>query len=236
MDRVSATAPVFDRRVPRASALRRATRGVARGLVLVVATVSLLFGAGLQAFVGRLARVEPTDAAAAGIVVLTGGADRIADGARLLESGAGRRLLISGVNARTTPADMAKKDQRLAGLIHCCVDFGYEALDTIGNAHEARRWSAERGYSSLVVVTSAWHMPRTLVEFGAAMPDVRLVPFPVVTDTIDVDRWWSDPATARLLAMEYVKYLMASVRVRVGREVPRVSEVAAGDAPHAFRR
>lgn len=157
----------------------------------------------------REASVHKADA----IVVVTGGEDRIAAALGLLRHGGGRRLLISGVNPRTSVSairDHTGEDRR---LFECCVDIGREASDTVGNAEEARDWAQQRHYRSLVVVTSAYHMPRTLAEFARAMPDVELIAHPVYSRNVREHVWWRSPATLRLLAGEYVKFVAASARL-----------------------
>jgi uncharacterized SAM-binding protein YcdF (DUF218 family) len=168
-------------------------------------------------FAFGIAREErPLDRTADGIVVLTGGASRIADAVELLASGRGRRLLISGVGATTNTAEL----MRLAPDHHqhwfgCCIDLGYSAANTVGNAVETHRWVRERGFRSLVVVTSGYHMPRAMLEISHRLPDVALIPFPVVSGQIRAEPWWRHPGTAKLLALEYLKYLAAAVRIRL---------------------
>ena len=87
--------------------------------------------------------------------------------------------------------------------------------NTIGNAVETRRWAREQGAKSLIVVTSDFHMPRAMAEIAHQLPDVTLVPFPVVSDRVRVETWWSNPATARLLFFEYLKYMVAVARMRL---------------------
>jgi uncharacterized SAM-binding protein YcdF (DUF218 family) len=89
------------------------------------------------------------------------------------------------------------------------------ALDTIGNAAETKRWALEQRAKSLIIVTSDFHMPRALAEIAHQLPDVRLVPFPVVSDRVRADMWWKNPATARLLFFEYLKYIVALTRMRL---------------------
>lgn len=179
---------------------------------------------------------EPTlhDVRADGIVVLTGGQTRISEAARLLEEGRGKRLLISGVNPVTgRPALM-----RISGLgeaiFSCCVDLGYAALNTVGNAAETQRWAQVHGYRRVIVVTAAYHMPRSLAELARAMPDVDLVPHPVAPDGLRRKVWWLDTATARLLAAEYAKFLPAAARLAVARGIAPwqpVSVTASSPAP-----
>jgi len=65
-----------------------------------------------------------------------------------------------------------------------------------------------------------------------AMPDIALIPFSVVGDTLRDKPWWTSGATFRLLLSEYVKYVAVEMRVRLadaGIELaPEVSDLATG--------
>ncbi len=112
-----------------------------------------------------------------GIVALTGGAQRIGDAIDLLAAGYGRRLLITGVNERTSREEIARLNPTQRQLIACCVDLDYRARNTIGNAIETRRWMRTHHFSTVAVVTSNYHMPRTLVELDHALQESeRIVP------------------------------------------------------------
>jgi uncharacterized SAM-binding protein YcdF (DUF218 family) len=154
------------------------------------------------------------DQSADGIVVLTGGTSRVADALELLASGRGKRLLITGVNSGTTTTDIARQTVDYNKWLACCVDLDYAALNTLGNAVQARRWALEHNFTSLIVVTSAYHMPRALAELAHQLPDATLIPYPVVSDRLRVEPWWSNGATARLVLSEYLKYLFAKLRMR----------------------
>jgi uncharacterized SAM-binding protein YcdF (DUF218 family) len=160
----------------------------------------------------RLAR-EPVGKADA-IVVLTGEASRIQAGAWLLAAGRGQRMLVSGVNRKTSPEDLRRITGLDKMLFKCCVDIGYQALDTVGNADETRRWTSEKGYRSLIVVTAAYHMPRSLAEMRDAMPDIALAPFSVPGRGLgDGSPWWLNGGASRILLEEYAKLLMAAPRL-----------------------
>jgi uncharacterized SAM-binding protein YcdF (DUF218 family) len=183
-------------------------------LFRIVAAVGL--GAGFFAFASALPRAEPRIAQFAdGIVVLTGGASRIVDAVDLLAAGRGKRLLISGVHPTTTSEELVRVNPDFERLLSCCIDLGHEATNTIGNAVETGRWVRDKGMRSLIVVTSAWHMPRALIEIEHEVPGVELTAYPVVTEKMREEPWWSDTATVRLLAVEYVKYVASLVRVRL---------------------
>ena len=160
---------------------------------------------------------------AEGIVALTGGSERISDAVDLIASGHAERMLISGVNQSTSGAEIARLTPGLRSWFDCCIDLGYGAINTIGNAVEARRWAQKHGiHHSLIIVTSNYHMPRAMLEIGRAMPDMALVPHAVVSEKMR-EGVWSDPQTTRTVAMEYLKYIAAWAGTR---RVP-----APGDLP-----
>lgn len=149
-----------------------------------------------------------------GIVVLTGGTSRVSDALELLSSGRGKRLLITGVNPGTTTSDIAREVVDYNKFLACCVDLDYSAQNTFGNALQARRWAQAHSFRSLIVVTSAYHMPRALAELAHQLPDATLIPFPVLSDRLRIEPWWSNSATTKLVVSEYLKFLAAKVRMR----------------------
>jgi len=205
----------------RAQATAAPERGARRGrafrwiVLLAIIGALLAFAAGFLWFIGKVATSEVAlDQRADGIVVLTGGASRIVDGVELLAAGRGKRLLISGAHRGTSSGEIARLVPDHTRLVACCVDLDY-SLNTSGNAVETKRWAEGRGFRSLIVVTSSYHMPRTLAELARRMPGVTLVPYPVVTDKMRSEAWWSSVSAAKLLFSEYVKYLFAEARMRL---------------------
>jgi uncharacterized SAM-binding protein YcdF (DUF218 family) len=193
------------------------------------AAVVLLLGLGFLWFIGRVPGDEVAlSRSADGIVALTGGPSRVADAMELMAAGRGRRLLISGANRSTTLGEISRLNPEYARVVGCCVDFD-RSLNTLGNAIETRRWAESRGFRSLIVVTSNYHMPRALAEIAHQLPGVALVPFPVVTDKQRAEPWWSSSVTARLMLSEYVKYVYA--KVRMGFAASRVEEPRQARAP-----
>ncbi len=175
---------------------------------------ALLGFLGFLAFVYSLDRFErKPETRADGIVALTGGAQRIGDAIDLLAEGYAKRLLISGVNEKTSREQISRLNPGQRRLFECCVDLDYRARNTIGNAIETRRWAEMNGFDALIVVTSNYHMPRTLVELDHALPNLQKIPYPVAA-TIDPHDWWHNPSTAKVLAWEYLKLLAVWVRTR----------------------
>ena len=200
----------------RSSWLRRAA--VVFGAMFVVSALAftLAFAGGFLWFLRYVPDQElPLARDADGIVVLTGGTSRIADGIQLLALGHGKRLLITGAHPTTTTREIAKLMPRYERWIECCVDLDHSAINTFGNAAETRRWIKSLSFESLIVVTSSYHMPRTMAELGHALPDVQLIPYPVVSDKLRTEPWWNNFATVKLLLSEYVKYTLVKIRTRL---------------------
>ena len=179
-------------------------------LLAALLIVVLVWGAGLLAFAGRVQRSTPAPepATADAIVALTGGSNvRLEAATRLLEDGKGQRLLVSGVNRDATRADIRGVTRAGKSLYDCCVDLGFTAADTIGNARETAEWARGQGYDDLIVVTADYHMPRALLELRSAMPEARFHPYPVATGTLDARRWRDTRSGQRRMVLEYSKYL-----------------------------
>ncbi len=184
-------------------------------IVRVVLSIAM---AGFIAFALSATTVQPPSAEDAdAIVVVTGGEDRINVALGLLRQGVGRRLLISGVNPRTSKGAIREHTGEDRRLFECCIDIGREAHDTIGNAEETRDWAAQRRYRRLIVVTSGYHMPRTLAEFSRVMPSVRFIAHPVFSRNVRDHVWWQSPGTLRFLLGEYVKFIAATARLGLTR-------------------
>lgn len=163
-----------------------------------------------ESVVGAVARPE---ARADGVVVLTGGAERVQRAVGLLAEGRGRRLLISGVHPGTTRKQIISLTSADQKLFDCCVDLDRIALNTEGNAVETAQWVRDNSYSSLLVVTSAYHLPRAQLELREMLPDVELIPYPVFAQDLDLKRWYMHGVTIKLLMREYVKYTVARIRI-----------------------
>ena len=169
--------------------------------------------AGFLWFVGQIATVEVTlDSKADGIVVLTGAAARIPDAIELLAAERGKRLLISGVHQSTNSKEIARVTPLYAQYFKCCIDLDKSALNTFGNAIETKRWAHKYQFNSLIVVTSNWHMPRAMVELRHQLPEIKLIPYPVISEHMKNESWWANGDTVRLLMAEYLKFLFASLR------------------------
>ena len=172
---------------------------IARALAFML----VLYALGFAVFAVTLGRPADDASRVEAIVALTGGGGRIERGVELLEQGEGKRLLVAGADPAVTKADLVERLGGKGRLVRCCVDLGSESVDTRSNAEEARRWLARHRYTSLLLVTSDWHMRRARYEFGRALGDgYRIVPDAVRTE----------PGLKTLFA-EYNKYLLRRLSV-----------------------
>jgi len=182
--------------------------------------LAVIWAAGLLAFADRVDRSTPAaePQRADGIVALTGAGsnERIAAGVSLLENGKARRMLVSGVNRETTREDVRAVSGAVRRLYDCCVDLGFTANDTIGNARETAEWAKAMRFHSLIIVTADYHMPRAMLELRSTLPGARLQPYPIATSVVNAHRWWRTSGGARLMVVEYSKYLTI-----LGREMVR---------------
>jgi uncharacterized SAM-binding protein YcdF (DUF218 family) len=195
------------------------------------ALCALLLVLGFAIFVLLLpSRQVVLNSDADGIVVLTGGTSRVTEALELLAAHRGKRLLISGVNPGTTIADIAHENPSYEALFARCVDLDYSAINTLGNAVQTRLWAQNHDVHSLIVVTSSYHMPRALAELSHQLPDIALVPYPVLSDRLRNEPWWSYGDTTRVVVSEYFKFLFAEVRMRFD-QVPADAENSRVSAP-----
>jgi uncharacterized SAM-binding protein YcdF (DUF218 family) len=155
---------------------------------------------------------EKNEPSADAIAVLTGGSGRLEAGLKLLGIKRAKKLFISGVYKGVDVKKLMTLHQQASATIECCVEIGDDAINTEGNAIETAGWFREKKYKSLIIVTSNYHMPRSILEFRNAMPGAILIAYPVFPKNFKRERWWAWPGTAGLLISEYTKYLLASMR------------------------
>ena len=190
-----------------------------RAVMLVAAACCLSWLGGLLWFATPPAadtRTAATDA----IVVLTGGSLRLQSGIDLLRQGKGRKLFVSGVNQQVDLDDLLGVSGHSPDWALCCIVLGHQADDTFGNAQETAQWIQSQGFHSLRLVTAWYHMPRSLLEFERAMPEIDIVAHPVFPDQVKQEHWWAWRGTAVLLVNEYVKYIGALARPLIERRRP----------------
>ncbi|SDB61736.1 YdcF family protein [Belnapia rosea] len=192
-------------------ALRRPRWRRRRRLLVLAPVLSfalLLLGFGWFLLVVARGPAEPgrqTD----GIAVLTGGAERVETGLRLLREGRAEHLLVSGVHPQVTLADVARLAAMEPEALADRVALGPRATTTRGNAREIAEWARAAQLRSLRVVTAGYHMPRALLELRRSLPEIELVAHPVVPARLRDPAAGGRARTWSLLAGEYLKFLAA---------------------------
>lgn len=195
-----------------------------RVFLTVLLAIFLAYAIGFIVFVSELpaqAATPPrTPLRADAIVALTGGDERLDTAVSLLEQGAGKRLLISGVSMETTKPVLG----HISGggpRFRCCADIGYGAQDTHGNAEEAAEWMRQHHFRSMILVTGRYHMPRAMEEFSARLPGITITPWPVDQAGVDLGAWWRHGRTVAMLNREYIKFLVSTVTTRLAHRPTR---------------
>ncbi len=154
---------------------------------------------------------EQADAA----VILTGGSERLKAGVDLLKNGKVRTLFISGVGEGVTKGDLLQQTGYPAEAVLSLMPYmflGFEANDTHTNAKEVAQWVMQRGIQSLFLVTSNYHMNRSLTELKTQLPAQTIYPYPVAPEHVKVGDWWQYPNSTRLLFAEYHKFVVSFLR------------------------
>lgn len=189
-----------------------------RFLLASLVICAVAFAGGFVWFCGNILLTNaPAHVKGDAIVVLTGGPRRIDAALRLLEEGKGDRLLISGVNPSTSGESIRKLTGGDSDLFECCVDIGYEALTTQGNAAETRHWLADHDYQRVIVVTSGYHLPRSLFELRSIDPDTTFIGYPVAS--LSENAGFAEKfKTLKIVGAEYLKFIGAHVRAYAGLE------------------
>ena len=191
----------------------RAARAL-RYTAVALLSAALFFIGGFALFATHVSELTTPEnpASADAIIVLTGGQSRIDAALDLLKSGKGERLLISGANPSSGREALRAATGADKQLFKCCVDIDHAALDTIGNAEESAKWVEQHAYSSVILVTNNYHMPRSLLEMHRLLANARLDPYPVVNSRLDGGGWMVKPDALRVIFTEYLKYLAAVAR------------------------
>lgn len=187
-----------------------------RRLALLLIVILVWF-VGLLAFARRVDTITPAaePPVSDAVAVLTGTNDRIKAAVRLLEEGKGKRLLVSGVNREVTRQELMERIGVWKPIYQCCVDLGFEAYDTKGNAQEIAAWARKHGYTQIIVVTADYHMPRSMLELKGQTPGLRLIAYPIKSEAVEASHWWRDKVQIQRMTIEYCKYLAVLVQESV---------------------
>jgi uncharacterized SAM-binding protein YcdF (DUF218 family) len=114
---------------------------------------------------------RPADA----IFVLTGGVGRIQEGFRAWSGGAARELYILGAGRKVPVTQIMPEVSRISAEALSRVHVEGWSENTLENAFSAKFAVGEGKYSSVILVTSDYHIPRAVLVFRKVLPrDVSL--------------------------------------------------------------
>ena len=173
------------------------TAKLTKVVLIACAILFAIFISGLQYFVLNLPNQKTDQSAKSdGIVVITGGQQRLDTGLHLLASGVASKLLISGVGTGLNKAILAtdlQLNKKQREMLMCCAELEFSATDTRENAIAARKWMETNKLSSFYLVTANYHMPRSRLAFEHEMPHIRIYYWPVNPDDLQLSDWWKKP-------------------------------------------
>lgn len=199
-----------------------------KGLFALSLTLFFVWCAGLFVFAGKVPlSVSDPEKHTDVIVVLTGGSGRLRAGLDLLLAGRADHLFVSGVYRGIEVDQLLAINKQRPGEVENRISIG-NAIDTIENAAETAAWMHAQGHTSLRLVTAAYHMPRSMLEFHNAMPEIHIEPNPIFPKHVKRKNWWAWPGTTALLASEFNKFVLAWLRIKIG---PLIAAYTANGEP-----
>lgn len=184
-------------------------------LVSCVAVFCLsLFSVGFYQFAAHASKEASLNSlpTADAIVVLTGEENRIHSAVELLKAQNGERLLISGVSKTVSDNTILKTYAPKTANAFCCIDLDRLALDTKGNAKHAANWVTLHDFKKVIIVTSSYHMPRSLNHLQRTMPGVELIPAQVIPVDMQGKSTLSMMVNSKVI-IEYAKFLLTRVHL-----------------------
>ncbi|MCH9851924.1 MAG: YdcF family protein [Alphaproteobacteria bacterium] len=191
---------------------------------IIFATVPIGWAVGLWIFSANLPQpleqeniTRMVESRADTILVFTGGNNRLNTGFKLLKNNHANQLFISGVHRGVDVVSLIKNFSDANNPVLCCVTLGYNADDTYGNAKESLSWIRANKYQRVILVTSSYHMPRSLYYLRKADFPLSIYSYPVLSEYADNNRWGDLPGTRALIISEYNKYLITVISGFFGR-------------------
>lgn len=169
-------------------------------LILILASLPAVAGMLIRTHEDVHPRIEIVELSPADVVVVLGGflrqangatvehpewsegVDRFERGLDILAAGKAREIVFSRGHLSWLGESKRPEGELLAEIaVRRGVPAGRIVLtDTVGNtageAREVARLASERGWTRVVLVTTAWHLPRAVEQFERA--GVSVVPFP----------------------------------------------------------
>ncbi|MDR2781839.1 MAG: YdcF family protein [Holosporaceae bacterium] len=149
-------------------------------IVAIVILLMLWIGAFLGFLICVHKESQNNELGCNNMAILTGGKNRMADAMSFLEDSplpSPLKVLISGVDLHTTIQDIFGNNSPE----HIDFTLGKEAKNTRGNAREIINWMKNNNMQEITVITSDYHMPRSLLEIKHLDPNIKIYRHHLIT-------------------------------------------------------
>ena len=150
----------------------------------------------------------------ADVIIAVSGGDttaRTQEAIDLYTSGWAPKLIFSGAaQDKSGPSNAAVMRQQALrqGVPETAITIEEKSETTKENAEKTRDILADKDIRTAIVVTSGYHMKRTLLEFRDRAPDVEFRAHPTVADSQWSSWWWLTPHGWYLALTEIVKIIV----------------------------
>ncbi|MEG8099189.1 YdcF family protein [Candidatus Liberibacter brunswickensis] len=173
----------------------------------------MFFIIGFISFINCVQRMRiPNHPLVNAIVVLTGEKIRIEKSFELLENNIGSKVFISGVHHSVSKDILIKKIPIKKDLAECCIDIGYKALNTSGNATEISEWAKKHNFHHVLIVTHDYHIIRTFLELNRVNNTINFIPYPIISPSVQNNNLILNMRMLIIIFIEYLKILLLSVQ------------------------
>ena len=142
-----------------------------------------------------------------GIAVLTGGKGRINLGLELFSSNRNLQLIISGVDKKVS--DKSIIPEGLNNKSNITIDKDSES--TYQNAKVINKWASEYKLQNITIITSYYHMPRSMMLIQSLTPNINFYAYPVEKKIFNKVSFKENILYYSFLTEEYIKYVVSHI-------------------------
>ncbi len=185
---------------------------LALGAAIVLTLAAIVFF-GIGFYLSPQSKLEHADA----IVAISGGEtdSRVSEAVKLYKDGWSHQLIFSGAARDTSGPSNASAMRREAvnlGVPTTDITIEEKSTSTKQNAEYVGSIIKERGYSSIILVTSPYHQRRANLAFHKSLgKGVRIINHSAVDKNWRRSRWWANPRSFALTVAELAKNLFVIV-------------------------
>lgn len=142
-----------------------------------------------------------------GIAILTGGKGRIDLGLNLFKEQSNIRLIISGVDKKVSINSVLPTKFQENNRIY--IDQVSES--TFENAIVIAEWAKKNQLYNIIVITSYYHMPRSMLLLSKFTEEVNYYAYPVKKEKSKSSDFIPEVQFNLFLMQEYIKYLLSLI-------------------------